>query len=104
MGKSVLFITALHTEVTSFGITLVIAMTRTLFADLLLTHVFVLHVILPENYVNKCRLFLEDLLPHYMSGAFTNEANDVFVLQVRSPTEIIKLVGRFHPFIGHEGP
>ena len=91
MGKSVLFITALRTEVSSSGITVAIAMRWTLFADLLRTRVLVLHLILPENYINKSCLFLEDLLPHYMSGAFTNEANDVFVLQVRPPTDIIKL-------------
>ena len=91
MGKSVLFIAALHTEVTSFGITVTIAMRWTLFADLLRTHVLLLHLILPENYIDKCCLFLEDLLPQYMSGAFTNEVNDVFALQVRAPTEIIKL-------------
>jgi len=45
-------------------------------ADLLRTLVLVLHLILSEIYVNKCCLYLEDLLPHYMSGAFTIEAND----------------------------
>jgi hypothetical protein len=91
MGKSVLLITALHTEVTSFGITVAIAVRVTLFPDLVRTHVVVLHLILPENYINKCCLFLEDLLPHYLSGTFTNEVNDVAVLQVCTPTEIIKL-------------
>jgi len=91
MGKCVLFITALRTQVISFGITMAIAMRWTLYADLLRTHVLVLHLILPENYMNICCLFLEDVLPHYISGAFTNEANDVSVLQVRMPTGIIKL-------------